>query len=122
MTEPDDEAFAAQSLSALPKVEPSPDLLRRVAQIPIAHPRQRDVFSVRQWTFGLLAAAVLGLTAGWLTLSTDELDEAMPVAAETDSEAPVVDEATQADEELESMLALALGAEESSFDYGLGEQ
>lgn len=122
MTEPDDEAFVAQSLSALPKVEPSRDLLRRVAQIPLEHPRQRDVFSARQWTFGLLAAALLGLAAGWLTLSADELDKAMPVAADTDSKAPSVDEATQADEELESMLALALGADESSFDDGLGEQ
>lgn len=118
MTEPDDEAFAAQSLSALPKVEPSRDLLRRVAQIPIEHPRRRDLFSTRQWTFGLLAAALLGLTAGWLTLSADELDKALPVAEET--EVPSGDEPT-ADEELESMLALALGAEDSSFDDGLAE-
>jgi hypothetical protein len=112
MTEPDDEAFAARSLAALPPIEPSRDLLRRVAQIPIEHPRQQHALGTRHWVFGLLAAALLGLAAGWVTLGADDLQQSVPPIAAT----------SEAEEELEGMLALALGSEASSFDDEFGEQ
>jgi len=64
----DDERFSHEALSRLSPVEPSADLRRMVAQIPLRHPREARSFwpfgSLWAPSFALAAAALLGLFVG----------------------------------------------------------
>jgi hypothetical protein len=117
MTEPDDDVFVVQSLRELPKVEPSAALLRRVAQIPISHPRREASVAVWggwQWALGLLGAALLGISAGWLTIAPS--DDLGPGLAENTTEPKAELQDVDVEEsELEGMLALAWGSEEQDW-------
>jgi hypothetical protein len=127
MTEQDDEAFATQCLSSLPQVEASAELLRRVAQIPIEHAREQYVpplFAARHWVLGLLAATLLGVSAGWFTLQASSIDDGGELITKRDwarNEANDDASRSMADEpadevELDGMLALAWGNDELLLD------
>lgn len=125
----EDEEFIRASFAALPRVEPSATLLRRVAEIPIQHPR-----TSRTWTWpfatvwrpalGWSLAGALGILTGvfsgesaWLSPLplTDAATLAENVPTETTSE---LDALAQSNDGLEEFLALAWGSElEDSREY-----
>lgn len=120
---PNDDDFTREAFSSLERVEPSASLLRRVAEIPIQHPRAAKR---RFWPFETLWQPVLGWAlAGTLGLlvGTSGWDESLPSAwnltSETESAAEVTvasgtDEAgaevnSGSEDALEEFLALAWG-------------
>ncbi|HSC88392.1 MAG TPA: hypothetical protein VLC09_14015 [Polyangiaceae bacterium] len=72
MTEHDDEDFVNRALAGLERFEPSAELMRRVAELPLRHPRAVGPrWPFQSWWAPLLAgafAALLGVSAGLTSL------------------------------------------------------
>jgi len=105
----DEEAALDATLGALPEPDVSPELLRRLTEVPLRAPQKRRWFALPgmwipalSWAF----AAVLGLGLGFSTepLETDDAD-ATTVAA-VDSAAPASSDTASPGEEDVSALAL----------------
>ncbi len=107
-----DAEFAGDTLRGLSPVEPSMGLVRRVAQLPIEHPRKAS----SPWPFQslwmpLLAgafAAALGVTTGLMTLEDD-----------TQTTSGAAQEATASEESVDDLLVLAWGGDSPEWDEQL---
>ena len=113
MNEPEDTEFVTAAFSALDDVEPSAGLRRRVAEIPIVHPR---VVSPT-WPLGRLwqsvlafaALGVLGTLTGLASVS-DEATAGLDVESGLPAKWTVIEgeQTTSLEDPLEGMFALAL--------------
>jgi hypothetical protein len=109
----DDERFSHEAISRMTPVEPSAQLRRLVAQIPLQHPREERSF----WPFGnlwapsfaLAAAGLLGLFVG----SWDTWTNAPMTSLASDESNSVSDEITNPaleDENLDDLIMMATSA------------
>lgn len=123
MTNPNDEEFARAAFSGLDPVEPSANLRRNVAQIPITHERTAFAFPLKSLWANLLAlgaAGALGILSGVLSLPDSAVGgdvvaststSAEPVRLEQALEQPAQSDMEADTDPLEGMLALALSTE-----------
>lgn len=109
-----DALFAQEVFAELPRAEVSASLARRVAEIPLTHPRPEKAWF---WPFQTIwkpvlswsLAASLGLWAGAQTLPESGLDIAP--SAQTEDAQTLADNSDSSWESVDGYLALAWGAD-----------
>lgn len=128
----DDEQFTQDALSRLTPIEPSAELRRMVAELPIQHPRSRhsrwSLPNVWMPTLSLAAVALLGIFVG-RGLSNMESSEATATLAKSepgrvsnDSNQANGDlDEEQSETELEELLILATAGDFSPDDWDLSQ-
>lgn len=115
---PDDDAFARETLARLEAIQPSASLLRRVAAIPIEAPRERDGQWWALWQAWPARWAILGALGLGALVGTVPLED---LATESTTESAKAAELSNDHTELEDSLALAFGAERTSADALTGD-